>query len=174
MSAIDYDLKKIKGVAFDVDGVLSPTVIPMNAEGEPLRMVNIKDGYALQLAVKLGLKLAIFTGGKTMGVKVRFQSLGLNDIYLGASIKLPLFEKWMAGNNLLPEEVIYAGDDIPDIPCMQLAGLAVAPADAAVEAKQTARYITPCNGGFGVARNIIEQVLRAQGLWLNDLHAFGW
>lgn len=174
MSSTNYDLKKIKAIAFDVDGVLSPSVIPMNTDGEPLRMVNIKDGYAIQLAVKLGLKLAIFTGGKTHAVKVRFEGLGMTDIYLGAAMKLPLFEKWMKQNTLTPEETIYVGDDIPDIPCMRHAGLAVAPADAAPEAKQEAGYISRYNGGYGVGRDIIEQVLKAQNLWLNDLHAFGW
>jgi len=90
MSAIDYDLKNIKAVAFDVDGVLSPSTIPLTVDGEPMRMVNIKDGYAIQLAVKRGLKMAIITGGNTAAVRVRFAGLGIEDIYLGSAQKLPV------------------------------------------------------------------------------------
>ena len=100
MSSIDYDLKKIRGLVFDVDGVLSPAVIPMYPTGEPMRMVNIKDGYALQLAVKHGYKIAILTGGNTKAVDVRFRGLGITDVFLGASIKLPIMQQWMRDNGL--------------------------------------------------------------------------
>ena len=143
MSSIAYDLTKIKAFAFDVDGVLSPSTIPMSTDGEPLRMVNIKDGYAMQLASKLGYKIAIFTGGKTHAVRVRFESLGVRNIYLGAAEKLPLLLDWMQKEDLKPEEVVYVGDDIPDIPCMRHVGLPCAPADAAPEALETALYISP-------------------------------
>ena len=96
MSSIPYDLNKIRAFAFDVDGVLSPSTIPMSATGEPLRMVSIKDGYALQLASRLGYKLAIFTGGNTEAVRVRFEGLGIKNVYLGAAEKLPLLKEWMA------------------------------------------------------------------------------
>ena len=155
MSSIAYDLTKIKAFAFDVDGVLSPSTIPMSTDGEPLRMVNIKDGYAMQLASKLGYKIAIFTGGKTHAVRVRFELLGVRNIYLGAAEKLPLLLDWMQKEDLKPEEVVYVGDDIPDIPCMRHVGLPCAPADAAPEALETALYISPRNGGYGVGRDII-------------------
>ena len=171
---IDYDLKKIKGIAFDVDGVLSPSTIPLSPEGEPLRMVSIKDGYALQLAVKHGLQLAIITGGNTRAVQVRFEGLGLQDVYMGAAMKLPILEKWMSKHNLKSDEVAYVGDDIPDLQAMQAVGLAVAPADAAREVLQVAHYVSPCDGGYGVGRDLLEQVMKAQGLWLDDKHAFGW
>ncbi len=171
---IPYDLTKIKGVVFDVDGVLSPSTIPMSASGEPLRMVNIKDGYALQHAVKKGLKLAIITGGDSEAVRVRFSGLGLTDIFLRASEKLPVLQQWMADNALKPDEVAYVGDDIPDIPSMRAVGLAVAPADAAVEAKESARYISPAAGGYGVGRDVLEQILKAKGLWMSHSDAFGW
>ena len=174
MSSINYDLKKIKGIAFDVDGVLSPSTIPLSPEGEPLRMVSIKDGYALQLAVKQGLEIAIISGGNTKAVKVRFAGLGVQDIYLGASVKLPIFEEWMQKHDLSTEEVAFVGDDIPDMQVMQAAGLAVAPADAAPEIKQVATYISPKNGGYGVGRDLLEQIMKAKGLWLADQHAFGW
>lgn len=171
---IDYDLKKIKGIAFDVDGVLSPSTIPLSPEGEPLRMVSIKDGYALQLAVKHGLQLAIITGGNTRAVQVRFEGLGLQDVYMEAAMKLPILEQWMSKHNLKSDEVAYVGDDIPDLQAMQAVGLAVAPADAAREVLQVAHYVSPCDGGYGVGRDLLEQVMKAQGLWLDDKHAFGW
>ena len=174
MSSINYDLKKIKGIAFDVDGVLSPSTIPLSPEGEPLRMVSIKDGYALQLAVKKGLKIAIITGGNTKAVDVRFRGLGIEDVFLGSSMKLPILQQWMEDNGLSADEVAFVGDDIPDIQAMQHVELAVAPADAADEVKRVASYISPKQGGYGVGREILEQVMKAQGLWMSDHKAFGW
>lgn len=174
MSSINYDLTKIKGIAFDVDGVLSPSVIPLHPSGEPMRCVSIKDGYAIQLAVKHGYKIAIITGGNTEAVRKRFEGLGVQDVIMGASVKIEYFNKWLERNNLQPEEVVYVGDDIPDIEVMQVAGLSVAPADAAPEVKAVAKYISPNNGGYGVGREIVEQVMKANGEWLADKRAFGW
>lgn len=174
MSGICYDLKKIKGIAFDVDGVLSPSTIPMSEKGEPMRMVNIKDGYALQLAAKLGYRIAIITGGKTESIKFRYRALGINDIYLGASVKIEIFKKWIQDSGLNREEVIYVGDDIPDLQCMRYAGLACAPHDACSEARMAAGYVSRFTGGYGCGRDILEQVLKAQGNWMKDEHAFGW
>lgn len=174
MSKTDYDLTGIKGLAFDVDGVLSPSTIPMGSDGVPMRMVNIKDGYALQHAVKCGLKIAIISGANTESIRTRYSALGIQDIYLGSAHKLPVFHEWMDRYGLKPEEVIFCGDDIPDIPCMQEAGLAVAPADAAEEVRLIAAYITCAAGGYGVARELLEQILRARGQWMHDARAFGW
>lgn len=174
MSSIYYDLTKIKGIAFDVDGVLSPSTIPLSAEGEPLRMVSIKDGYAIQLAVKRGLHLAIITGGNTRGVLKRFEGLGMTDIYMSAAQKLPILEAWMNKYGLAPEEVIFVGDDIPDIPALQHAGLACCPADAASEVRHVCKYISRFDGGHGVGRDILEQVMKAQNMWMSDNVAFGW
>ncbi|MDE6753052.1 MAG: HAD hydrolase family protein [Muribaculaceae bacterium] len=174
MSSIDYDLKKIKGFAFDVDGVLSPSTIPLGEDGYPRRMVNIKDGYALQLAVKRGYKIAIITGGKGEAVKTRFESLGIKDIFMGASKKLPIFNEWMKSAGLSPEEVVFMGDDIPDLPCLRVAGLSCAPFDATWEVKETARYISPITGGYGCVRDILQQIMTAQDKWISDAEAFGW
>ncbi len=174
MSSINYDLAKIKAVVFDVDGVLSPSVIPMGADGVPQRMANIKDGYAMQFAVKCGLKLAIITGADSEAVRVRYNALGIRDVYIGAGKKAPLLVQWMEQNNLAPEEVAYAGDDVPDYESMMLAGLRVAPADAAADIKRIANYISSAAGGYGVARDILEQTLRAHGKWMMDEKAFGW
>lgn len=174
MSRISYDLKLIKGFVFDVDGVLSPNTVPMGADGIPMRMVNIKDGYALRLAAMHGYRIAIITGADSEAVRHRFSALGISDIYLKASDKLPLLRQWLAKESLQPEEIMYAGDDIPDYESMLAAGLAVAPADAADDIKAIAGYISPCNGGYGVARDIIEQTMRVQGQWMSTSTAFGW
>lgn len=174
MSGINYDLKKIKGIVFDVDGVLSPSTIPLGEDGYPRRMVNIKDGYALQLAVKRGLKLAIITGGKGIAIQTRFESLGIEDVYVNAGKKLPVLKEWLIKQNLKPEEVAFMGDDIPDLPCLRYVGLPCAPFDAAWEAKEEALYVSKFLGGYGCGRDLLEQVLKAQDKWILDAEAFGW
>lgn len=171
---INYDLQKIKAIVFDVDGVLSRQTIVLSASGEPLRTVNIKDGYAIQLAVKLGLRVAILTGGKTEAVRVRYANLGMEDIYMGCVVKITTYKDFLQKYNLLDEEVIYVGDDIPDYEVMQQCGCPCCPADACSDIKEIARYVSTATGGDGVGRDIIEQVLRAQGKWLSDAKAFGW
>lgn len=173
MSSINYDLKKIKAFAFDVDGVLSREVISLSPDGEPMRTVNIKDGYALQLAVKKGYKVAIITGGYSEAVRIRFSRLGIEDIYMKSAIKIHDYDHFIGKYGLSAEEVAYAGDDIPDYDVMKSVGLPVAPADAAPEIKSISKYIAPQKGGEGVARNIIEQTLKAQGHWMSE-EAFGW
>lgn len=178
MSKIDYDLTKIRAVVFDVDGVLSPSTIPMSPEGEPLRMVNIKDGYALQLSAKCGLMLAIITGGNSPGIVARYSGLGITDIFMKAAHKLPVLKEWMESKGLSPEEVAYMGDDIPDLTCLRHVGLPCCPSDAAWEVRMTARYISPFGGGYGAARDLLEQILKAHGEWIPShdapAHAFGW
>lgn len=173
MSSINYDLKKIKAFVFDVDGVLSCEVIPLSDNGDPMRTVNIKDGYALQLAVKKGYEVAIITGGYTEAVQIRFSRLGIKHIYMRSAIKTKDFKDFMEKTGLTPEEVMYAGDDIPDYEVMKLVGLPVAPADAAPEIKDIAKYISSRIGGHGVARDVIEQTMHAQGKWFGE-EAFGW
>ncbi len=173
MSSINYDLKKIKAFIFDVDGVLSGEVIPLHPNGDPMRTVNIKDGYALQLAVKKGYQVAIITGGYTEAVKIRFSRLGITHIYMKSAIKVHDFNDFMAQTGLRPDEVLYAGDDIPDYEVMKMVGLPVAPADAAPEIKAIAKYISLKKGGDGIARDVIEQTMKAQGHWMSD-EAFGW
>lgn len=174
MSRTDFDLTKIKAFAFDVDGVLSSDSIPLHPSGEPMRVINIKDGYALQLAAKLGYPVAIITGGRTEAVRKRFEGLDLSHVYMGVAVKIKIFEQWLAECGLQASEVMYMGDDIPDYEVMRVAGLPACPADAAPEIKQIARYVSPFCGGMGCGRDIIEQVLRAQGKWMADEKAFGW
>lgn len=174
MSSINYDLTQIKAVVFDVDGVLSPSVIPMDNDGVPQRMANIKDGYAMQYAVKCGLKLAIITGANTEAVRVRYNNLGIKDVFIGAAHKAPILTEWMGENKLTPAEVAYVGDDVPDYEPMMLVGLRVAPADAAWDIRNIANYVSHADGGYGVARDLLEQVLRAKGKWMLNEKAFGW
>jgi 3-deoxy-D-manno-octulosonate 8-phosphate phosphatase (KDO 8-P phosphatase) len=170
---IRYDLKKIKAFIFDVDGVLSSSKIPLATDGTPMRTVNIKDGYALQLAVKKGFEVGIITGGYTGAVRIRYERLGIKHIYMHSSVKLRDYEDFLIRTGLKDEEVMYCGDDVPDYEVMKRAGLPAAPADAAPEIKYLAKYISMRNGGEGVARDIIEQTLKVQGLWMTD-EAFGW
>lgn len=174
MSGINYDLKKIGGVVFDVDGVLSPSTITMSADGTPLRGVNIKDGYAIQLAVKCGIKIAIITGADCEAVRVRYRGLGVKDVYTKAGKKIEVLRRWLEDNDLQPDEVAFVGDDVPDYEAMSAVGLRVAPADACRDILSIANYISPCNGGYGVGRDLIEQLLRAQGKWVLNEKAFGW
>ena len=174
MSKIAYDLGLIKGFAFDVDGVLSAETIPLHPNGEPCRTVNIKDGYAIQLAVRKGFEIAIITGGRTEAVRKRFESLGVQHIYLGASIKTKSFEDWVRATGLQRDEILYMGDDIPDYEVMRRCGCPCAPADAAPEIKAVALYISHLKGGYGCGRDVIEQVLKVQGHWMKDETAFGW
>ena len=167
-------LTQVKAFSFDVDGVLSATCIPLATNGEPMRMINIKDGYALHLAVKKGYPIAIITGGKTEAIRVRFTDLGVQDIYLASHYKVTDFNDFLAKHNLKAEEVMYMGDDIPDYEVMKLAGLPVCPADAAPEIKAISCYVSDKNGGHGCGRDVIEQVLKAQGHWMNGQEAFGW
>lgn len=174
MSRINYDLSKIKAIAFDVDGVLSPSTIPTDDDGKPVRMTNIKDGYALQLAVKRGLTIAIITGADSQSIVKRYGLLGIKDIYLKAKDKAIVMKEWMESRSLTADSTAYVGDDIPDLPAMQLASLKVAPADAAREVRAVADYISPADGGHGVARDLIEQILADRGKWMSDYDAFGW
>ena len=171
---IDYDLKKIRLVIMDVDGVLSRQTVPMNSEGIPLRTADIKDGYILQLAQKLGLGLAIITGGTLESVRLRYEGLGLKDVYLKAGKKLPIYEQLLEKYGLKDEEVVYMGDDIPDYQVMRRCGLPCCPQDAAPEIQEISRYVSPKRGGEGCVRDVIEQILRAQGRWVLDDTAFGW
>ncbi len=174
MSKINYDLGKIRAIAFDVDGVLSPSTIPLGENGVPSRMVNIKDGYALQLAVKHGYLISIITGADSEAIRTRFSALGISDIYLKAGIKINILNEWMKQHYLAPEEVAFVGDDIPDYEPMRHVGLPVAPADATSEIKDIAKYISPVNGGYGVARDLLEEIMKAQDNWMTSAKAFGW
>ena len=174
MSKTNYNLSLIKAFVFDVDGVLSPSTVPVYSNGEPCRMMNVKDGYAIQLAMKLGYKVAIITGAKSDLIKVRYNALGVKDVFIGVENKITVYNQWVAENNLAQESVAYMGDDIPDYEVMQTAGFACCPTDAAIDIQRIARYISPYKGGEGCVRDVMEQILRAQGAWMMDEHAYKW
>ena len=171
---INYDLKKIKSIIFDVDGVLSCETITLSSEGEPLRTVNIKDGYAIQLAQKMGLRIAILTGANTNAIRKRYEGLGVEDIYMKAAVKIKIYQGFLEKYNLKDDEIIYVGDDIPDYEVMKQCGCPCCPADACPDIKSISLYISDKAGGMGCGRDIIEQVLRTQEKWLSDAKAFGW
>ena len=171
---INYDLKKIRAIVFDMDGVLSAETISLGDDGIPRRTVNIKDGYAIQLALKMGLRVAIITGCTIEAVAVRYRLLGMEDIYLGASVKIKTYDEFLAKYGLKDEQVMYMGDDIPDLEVMRRVGCPVCPKDACREVKEASLYVSGCAGGYGCGRDVIEQTLRAQGHWLKDERAFGW
>lgn len=173
---IPYDLKKITTIIFDVDGVLSANTITMDGNGQPVRTMNIKDGYAIHLALKMGIRLVIITGGDTENVRLRYVSLGMRseDIFLGASVKIDVYDRFVKENGISDEEVMYVGDDIPDYEIMQRVGCPCCPKDACPDIREISLYVSPCEGGYGCGRDVIEQVLRAKGLWLSSAKAFGW
>ncbi len=171
---INYDLSKIRAIIFDLDGVLSASTISLGVDGSPLRTVNIKDGYAIQLAMKMGLRVAILSGCKIEAVRKRYEGLGMEDIYLGAAVKIKIYDDFIVKYGFKDDEVIFMGDDIPDLEVMRRVGCAVCPKDACPEVKAVSCYVSNRCGGQGCGRDIIEQVLRAQGKWLKDERAFGW
>mgnify|MGYP000009537442 FL=1 len=171
---IDHDLTKIRAIAFDVDGVLSSSTVGLASDGQPARTVNIKDGYALQLAAKSGLQLAIITGGQSEAIRMRYEKLGIADIYMGVAVKIKTFQAWLDTHRLKADEVAFMGDDIPDYEVMKACGCPCCPADAAPEIKDIATYVSPRLGGDGCVRDVVEQILRAQGKWMSSAKAFGW
>ena len=173
MSKINYDITKIKSFIFDLDGVLSPVSVPVYPSGEPMRTINVRDGYAMQLAAKNGYILGLITGGDSEAIRIRFVSLGFNYIYTKAKDKIIDFRSFLQKTGLDLEEICYVGDDIPDYEIMQIVGLPACPADAVHEIKEISRYISPVTGGAGVGRDIIEQVMKVQGKWMQD-DAFVW
>lgn len=166
MANFKQDLRKVKAFAFDVDGVFTDGSVFIHPSGEMLRVQNTRDGYAVQLAIKLGFPIAIISGGNGESMKPRFQSLGITDIYLGSHDKMDDFTDFCFKYDLQPEEVLYMGDDIPDLGVMLKAGMPTCPADAAPEIKEVARYISDRCGGKGCVRDVIEQVLRLNDKWL--------
>lgn len=157
--------KKIKTFVLDVDGVLTDGSILILNDGEFARRMNIKDGYALQLAIKRGYRILIISGGTSEAVKIRFQKLGIQDVYLNVSDKKEILINYIVHHNLLREEILYMGDDIPDLEVMKMAGLACCPADAVAEIKEISHYVSPATGGEGCVRDVIEKVLKLNNHW---------
>lgn len=173
MSAINYDLNKIKSFVFDVDGVLSRQTVPHAEDGQPLRTTNVRDGYAIHHALRMDFDVAVITGGRSEIVRKRLQALGVEHIYLKAHDKTEQLKDYMDKTGFKAEEIVYVGDDLIDYLVMKEVGLPIAPADACPEIKAISKYISPVIGGEGVARDIIEQVMKVQGKWIVD-DAYYW
>jgi 3-deoxy-D-manno-octulosonate 8-phosphate phosphatase (KDO 8-P phosphatase) len=150
---------------FDVDGVLTNSQVLVMQDGQLLRQMSIRDGYALRRAVEEGYRVIIISGGKSEGVRIRLQNLGVPDIYLGIDDKLDTYEELVDMYDLEEGGILYMGDDLPDYPVMRRVGLPCCPANAAREIKELAQYISPINGGDGCARDVIEKVLRLNEQW---------
>lgn len=166
-------LATVKTLIFDVDGVMTDGSVLVMPEGEMLRTMNVKDGYAIQLAVKKGYKIAIISGGNCKSIKKRFTLLGVEDVYLGVSDKLEVFQEYIEKNAIDAHTILYMGDDLPDYPVMERVGVPACPADAAEEIKSVSKYVSIFKGGDGCVRDVIEQVMKIQGTWFNN-DGFHW
>ncbi|MCF6129493.1 HAD-IIIA family hydrolase [Flavobacterium sp. AS60] len=158
-------LNNITTFIFDVDGVLTDSSVHVTPTGEMLRIMNIRDGFAMKAAVESGYHVCIISGGNNEGVRIRLQNLGITDIHLASPDKVATFNEYIKQYNIIPEQVLYMGDDIPDYHVMQLVGLPVCPQDASQEIKAICKYISHKKGGKGAVREIIEQVMKVQGKW---------
>ncbi|MFH1120685.1 MAG: HAD-IIIA family hydrolase [Bacteroidota bacterium] len=173
MSNYKENLTRITTFIFDYDGVLTNGVVLITNTGDQLRTGHVKDGYALQLAIKSGYRVAVISGGYSESMRHRCNALNLTDVFLGVENKVQVFNEYLHKNNLTAGEVLYMGDDIPDYQVMKMVGMPVCPADAAEEIKSISEYISHFPGGAGCVRDIIEQVMKVQGKWMNG-NAFHW
>jgi 3-deoxy-D-manno-octulosonate 8-phosphate phosphatase (KDO 8-P phosphatase) len=155
----------------DVDGVLTDSSVHITSTGEMLRTMNIRDGYAMKAAVESGYHVCVISGGSNEGVRIRLKNLGITDIHLAAPDKVQNFKAYIGQYNILPEQVLYMGDDVPDYHVMQLVGLPACPQDSAPEIKEISKYVSHKIGGHGAVRDVIEQVMRVQGKWFQYFNA---
>jgi 3-deoxy-D-manno-octulosonate 8-phosphate phosphatase (KDO 8-P phosphatase) len=173
MTNFKEDLTRVKAFVFDIDGVLSLQTISLNAFGVPNRTVNLRDGYAVQLAVKKGYLVAVISGCNSKEYLKRLKQLGVKDVYLNSRSKLDHFNAFLKKYDLKKSDVLFMGDDIPDYEVMKVAGIPVCPSDADSEIKQVASYISDKKGGEGCVRDVVEQVLRLHNKWM-DTEGFRW
>ncbi|HNY14783.1 MAG TPA: HAD hydrolase-like protein [Bacteroidales bacterium] len=173
MTNFKEGLANVKAFIFDIDGVLSLQTISLNVFGVPNRTVNLRDGYALQLAVKKGYRIGIISGSNSKDYLNRLKQLGIKDIYLNSRNKLGHYKDFRKKYNLGDNEILFMGDDIPDFEVMKTAGIPACPSDADSEIRQVSMYISDKKGGEGCVRDVIEQVLRLHNNWM-DSDAFAW
>jgi 3-deoxy-D-manno-octulosonate 8-phosphate phosphatase (KDO 8-P phosphatase) len=155
----------VRHFVFDIDGVLTDGQLLISETGLPLRTMNIRDGYALQRAVKQGYKVSILSGATGDGLKVRLNRLGIEHIALGIQDKLTCYLEWMANDLVNPTETLYMGDDMPDVPVLSEVLLPCAPFDACADVLAVVQYVSPKAGGQGCVRDVIEKVMRLHGTW---------
>lgn len=173
MSNYKEKLSPINTFIFDYDGVLTDGKVLVINQNEQLRSSNVKDGYALQYAIKKGYRICIISGGKSDSMTQRMNGLGITDVFLGVERKIDVYNSYLKSNNLDKSQILYMGDDIPDYEIMTNVGVATCPADAAIEIKAVADYISDTKGGEGCVRDIIEQVLKLHDKWFHK-DAFHW
>lgn len=166
-------LKSIRTFCFDVDGVFTDNTVLLMPDGEQVRTANVRDGYAVQLAVRKGFQIVIISGGTSKGVASRFERLGVQHVYQGVPNKIEVFHRFLLEHATDASHVCYMGDDIPDYEIMKEVGLACCPADAAPEIKAISAYVSPYGGGRGCVRDLLEQALRVQGKWM-DQEGYLW
>jgi len=165
MSNILEAFKKISTFIFDVDGVLTDGTVIVMENGLQARRMHIKDGFALQMAVKNGYRVLIFSGGSSPQVVQRLEKLGIHDVHMAVLDKMKFVSDYISTNNLKKEEVLYMGDDLPDMPAMSVVGLPCCPADAVNEVRDAVKYISPLKGGEACVRDVIEKVLKLNDHW---------
>ncbi len=163
------DFKSITTFIFDIDGVLTDGLLYVLDSGEQVRCMNIKDGYALQLAVKAGYRIAAFSGSESPAVTERLAKLGITDVFMKVGDKFHAIDLYLQQHKVSWQQALFMGDDIPDMEVMRKAGIGCAPSDAVHEILEIARYISPYNGGRGCVRDVIEKVLRLNGEWTKDV-----
>jgi 3-deoxy-D-manno-octulosonate 8-phosphate phosphatase (KDO 8-P phosphatase) len=167
-STLTDRFKRITTFIFDVDGVMTDGSVIALETGEQPRVFNVRDGYGINRAVKMGYRVAILSAQNQVGVRKRLEYLGVSDIFIGTSPdgKLPVLKKYLSETNLTEDEIVFMGDDLPDYEVMRTNVLGACPADSADEILAIADYISPKNGGRGAVRDLIEQVMKAQGKWM--------
>ena len=169
MGNFKEDIARVEAIVLDVDGVMTDGGIIPTPEGDFIRRYNAKDGYAIASAIREGLKVCVISGGRGRMLENRLQMLGVTRFYLNCMDKVAAIQEFANDYNVDLENVIYMGDDIPDLECMRLVGVPVCPSDAAMEVVEASRYISEFNGGHGAVRDIVEQVMRAKGVWAKNL-----
>src|SRR6185503_18834596 len=165
MTVDSGNFNKISTFIFDIDGVLTDGTVLVLENGLQARRMSIKDGFALQLAVKSGYRVVAISGSSPSPVIDRLNKLGVAEVYLPILDKRSFITTYLEKNKLRKEEVLFMGDDIPDLPAMSVVGIAACPADAVPEIKEVANYISHLNGGAGCVRDVIEKVLRVNNHW---------
>ncbi len=165
MSFFKEDLRNIKAFIFDVDGVISANQVVLHASGDMMRTVNTRDGFAIKTAIEAGFKVGIITGARSESLKGRFKDLGTEDVFLGSTTKTVDLQMFVEKYHLQLSQILYMGDDIPDLEAMKAVGMPTCPNDATNEVQSVSRYISNYAGGHGCVRDVIEQVLRTQGYW---------
>jgi 3-deoxy-D-manno-octulosonate 8-phosphate phosphatase (KDO 8-P phosphatase) len=166
MAFFKEELLNVKAFILDVDGVLSSDMSPVDPDGEPMRTTNVKDGYAIRIAVSEGFPVAIISGARNENIRKRYSRFGVEPIYLSIDAKLECFNQYIEETGIDPAHIMYMGDDLADYEIMSIVGVPTCPADAVTEIKSVSKYISDRKGGEGCVRDVIEQVLRAQGKWI--------